>query len=159
MWNRAPFQRGSWCGCTGRACLKLPPGRCITSSANRSGPALAGRSFTPFLHTLLLSPTVVQWFSQWSLVRYERGEVKTTSRCRFPAPNSRETACLSWTESGPSEPRALPLKPDSPLAFMLATLTGRFHLNLAGCDTEGSRLDPAPTSVTDIHHVDFNGTK
>lgn len=103
------------------------------SSASQSGPALAGPLadlLPPFLHTLLLSPTVVQRFSQWSLVRYERGEVKPLR----PGAGSQlltagnQPVYPKWKEVARVSP--LPLKPDPPSPSGSTMLIGRFQVNL-----------------------------
>lgn len=164
MWNRAPFRRRSWCGCTSHTCLKLPLGMIYYVQRQPKWASVSratGRSFTLFSpHNSAFSHccAVIQSVESGEIWK---GRGKTTmSRCRFPAPNSTETASLSWTEtSSPSEPHAWPPKPDSPSPSVLTMPTGRFCLDPAGCCTEGSRLNPAPTKVTDKHHVDFSGTK
>lgn len=94
-------------------------------------------------------------------MRYERGEVKPlclgagsqllTAWKRPVYPEKKQVAQVSPV---PGHQNQTPPSPS-----VLTMPTGRFCLDPAGCCTEGSRLNPAPTKVTDKRHVDFSGTK
>lgn len=97
--------------------------------------------------------------SQWSLVRYERGEVKLLCHGAGSQllPSGKQPG---YPEGKPVAQGALSLATETslPLAFSVSTLSGRFCANLAGWRLQGSRLDPAPTKVTDTHD-DFSATE
>lgn len=104
--DTGPHPGSSWCRCTGRSCLQLLLGWCIPSSTGRATGRLLPSSSTHFCFPHCCAVT------QWSLLRYDRGEVK--HRVTVQVSSSQEqghSLSILQRHEWPKEGLCLPLAP------------------------------------------------